>query len=162
MILRSALSWIALAAALAGCGGGMTTESGAQHLLYHPLPGQSAASLAMTPKLVVTVRGLANCPTGAICVSPHRPGSMQLTAYCSPSCDTQWTWGATFVKNRTRAPVTTLAAAFSPNPGNPTTNTVTITARTKPGKGYRENYSACTGSGPCTAGAIIVYVRARP
>jgi hypothetical protein len=127
MILRSALFRVALSAALAGCGGGMTTESPAPHLLYHPLPGQSADAIATAPHIVVTARGVANCPTGTICISPHRPCSMQLTACCSPSCDTQWTWGATFVKNRTREPITTLAATFSPNPGDPTTDTVKIT-----------------------------------
>jgi hypothetical protein len=45
------LGFCSAAAALVACGGGTTTVSPAPHLLFHPLPGQSAEAITSAPKL---------------------------------------------------------------------------------------------------------------
>ncbi len=94
-----------------------------------------------------------------VCVSKKSPGTLGIEANCGsticPPSDV-FTWTST-VDNAKGHPVK-IKATFSPNPGNPTEETLTITGKVKPGSKYVQNLTACDAAS-CLSGAfqVIVY-----
>jgi hypothetical protein len=94
-----------------------------------------------------------------ICVSHKNPGTLGIeincgSTICPPSDVFTWT---SSVSNKLGHPAK-IKATFSPNPGNPVTETLTETGRNKPGMNYSQSLMSCdTASCVSLVAQVIVY-----
>ncbi len=105
----------------------------------------------------------ASCPSQYFtCVTLYK-GSNQIgicissSGNCTSGLVGNWTWSGTVVKAKSGKKYKKIKVSWSPNPGNPTTNTLKV-KKIKNSHGkvvYAENITACGyPSGSCIYGAI--------
>ena len=112
--------------------------------------GQRDASCPSSDFACVTVNSSSGGAIG-ICVSS--------SGVCSGTLPGPFKWKSVITKNKTGKKFKTMKAKFSPNPGNPVTDTITEKKPVKSSKGnylYTQTITACTlGSSPsCLSGTI--------
>lgn len=131
------------AGVLAGCSGAGVPQS---------VPAQTGAPerLIASQIHVLGARRDVNCPktySGCITVNATSGGSIEL---CYGSCGpANYRWSSTFSRKRTGAPYGRFLGTFTPNPGDPVTDTVTELRPVKSSQGKYRWYQAVTvcGSG---------------
>ncbi|MBV9333778.1 MAG: hypothetical protein JO146_07200 [Candidatus Eremiobacteraeota bacterium] len=109
------------------------------------------------------VQHLASCPSQYFtCVTLYKGANtigicISSSGNCTSGLVGNYTWSGTVVSAKTGKKYKKIKVSWSPNPGNPTTNTLTV-KKIKNSNGkviYAENISACGyPSGSCITGAI--------
>ncbi len=148
-----------LAAGLVACssgGGSQALPSGAQgvapmaHSALHLAVngGQRDASCPASDFTCVTVNSASGGAVG-ICITS--------TGSCSGTLPGPFKWTSLIIKNKTGKKARKLHASFRPNPGNPTTDTITekVVLRQTHGKYlYTQTVTGCDASSSCISGNI--------
>ena len=157
--LLLASSVLAASLALAGC----STSGGSQ-----AIPGSSSVSpMGHQQYQLVATGGLHNtsCPSSKYftCLTIYK-GSNQIeicissSGNCTSGLVGNWTWSGKIIHVKTGKKDKKFKVKFSPNPGNPTVNTIKVnTIKDSHGKiKYAEDITACPygSSGSCISGAI--------
>jgi hypothetical protein len=155
--LLIASSVLAASLALAGC----STGGGSQ-----AIPGSSSVAPMGHHGAQLTVAGaqhLASCPSSKYftCLTIYK-GSNQLeicistSGNCSSGLVGTWTWSGQIIHVKTGKKDKKFKIKWSPNPGNPTVNTIKVnTIKDSKGKiKYAEDITACESTSYCISGAI--------
>lgn len=105
----------------------------------------------------------ASCPSSKYftCLTLYK-GSNQIeicistSGNCSSGLVGTWTWAGTIIHVKTGKKDKKFKVKWSPNPGNPTVNTIKVnTIKDSHGKiKYAENITACESTSYCISGAI--------
>ena len=151
-----ASSVLAASLALAGC----STSGGSQSV-----PGTSAVSPLGHHGAQIVVAGaqhLASCPSQYFTCLTIYKGSNQIeicissSGNCSSGLVGTWTWAGTIIHVKTGKKDRKFKVSWSPNPGNPTVNTIKVnTIKDSHGKiKYAENITACESTSYCINAAI--------
>ncbi len=148
---------LAASLVLSGC----STTGGSQSI-----PGSSSVSPMGHQQGQLVASGVqrpASCPSQYFTCLTIYKGSNQLeicissSGNCTSGLVGNWTWSGTIVHVKTGKKDKKFKVSWSPNPGNPTVNTIKVnTIKDSHGKiKYAENITACGyPSGSCIYGAI--------
>jgi hypothetical protein len=155
--LLLASSVLAASLALGGC----STSGGSQ-----ALPGGSSVTPMGHHQVQLVAEGaqrLASCPSQYFTCLTLYKGSNQIeicissSGNCTSGLVGNWTWSDTVVKAKNGKKYKKIKTSWSPNPGNPSVNTLTV-KKIKNSHGkviYAENITACGyPSGSCIQGSI--------
>ena len=155
--LLLASSVLAASLALGGC----STSGGSQ-----ALPGGSSVTPMghhQVQLVAVGVQHLASCPSQYFTCLTIYKGSNQIeicissSGNCTSGLVGNWTWSGKIIHVKTGKKDRKFKVSFSPNPGNPTVNTIKVNEiKDSHGKiKYAEDITACGyPSGSCISGAI--------
>jgi hypothetical protein len=156
--LLLASSALAATIAIAGCSAGGGSQA---------IPGGSQSSMAQRGHLQIVSAGIqknTSCPSTYLecaTVSKKAPFTqgwcISSTGSCNtPCCGTNWTWALPITVVKTGKPYKKLISSWSPNPGNPTTLTISEKGKVKKSHGkvkYEGALSACSPTYGCVYGS---------